>query len=179
MAFKLKRFKDFISTFDIPKNINGGKSLVLDGVDLSKFAVSLIEYCESQGVNLTPLPKITFSDDAHKKDQGNFFSRTGYYEPSDNSIHIIYKNRHPKDVLRTLAHELIHHSQRLKGIVKKGALSQMERDPGFSSKIMYMDNHPEKSYLEGDAFLRSNLLFRSWHDQMAHKFGHTKNQWEN
>lgn len=33
----------------------------------------------------------------------------------DGSIKVVSKNRHPIDTMRTLAHELIHHKQRLNG----------------------------------------------------------------
>ncbi len=39
----------------------------------------------------------------------------GTYSPTTNEIIIVKGNRHPADVLRTLAHELVHHKQREDG----------------------------------------------------------------
>lgn len=39
----------------------------------------------------------------------------GTYNPQENVIVIVKANRHPVDVLRTLAHELVHHKQRENG----------------------------------------------------------------
>jgi len=35
----------------------------------------------------------------------------GRYEPEQNTIWLVTKGRHPKDALRTLAHELVHYQQ--------------------------------------------------------------------
>lgn len=42
----------------------------------------------------------------------------GGYNPSEKSIKVITKNRHPMDIFRTVAHELIHHKQNLEGRIK-------------------------------------------------------------
>lgn len=42
----------------------------------------------------------------------------GGYNPAEKSIKIATKNRHPMDVFRTLAHELVHHKQNLDGRIK-------------------------------------------------------------
>ena len=36
----------------------------------------------------------------------------GAYHPQSNTIYLVAKGRHPKDVFRTLAHELVHYKQR-------------------------------------------------------------------
>jgi hypothetical protein len=41
--------------------------------------------------------------------------RTASYNPSNGKIKLFYLNRHPKDVLRSLAHELTHHKQYCEG----------------------------------------------------------------
>jgi hypothetical protein len=39
----------------------------------------------------------------------------GSYSPSDKAITVIAAGRHTADILRTLAHELVHHKQNLEG----------------------------------------------------------------
>lgn len=41
--------------------------------------------------------------------------KTAYYDPSNMQIKLFYMDRHPKDVLRSLAHELMHHKQNCDG----------------------------------------------------------------
>jgi len=36
----------------------------------------------------------------------------GYFDPATDSIHVVYANRNEMDIMRTLAHELVHHRQR-------------------------------------------------------------------
>lgn len=45
----------------------------------------------------------------------------GRYDPKDKSLSLVIANRHPIDVLRTLAHELTHHKQNLAGELTAGA----------------------------------------------------------
>lgn len=58
------------------------------------------------------LPKIfiTYNED-EAKDNTSF----GRYAPYDSEIKVVGINRNLADILRTLGHELIHHSQSLKG----------------------------------------------------------------
>jgi Zn-dependent peptidase ImmA (M78 family) len=58
------------------------------------------------------------------KFEGNDYSAQhltfGTYQPDADEIVIVKGNRHPVDVLRTLAHELVHHKQRLDGKALNG-----------------------------------------------------------
>lgn len=47
----------------------------------------------------------------------------GGYNPKTQKIHITTKNRHPMDVLRTIAHELVHHKQNEEGRIADVAVS--------------------------------------------------------
>jgi hypothetical protein len=40
---------------------------------------------------------------------------TGYYDPETMEIHVYTTGRHPKDILRSIAHELVHHNQNENG----------------------------------------------------------------
>jgi hypothetical protein len=63
-------------------------------------------------LHLDKLPKITLSDDSQEAID---LRSWGGYRPSDKSIHIVIAKRHPADVFRTLAHELVHYKQDLDG----------------------------------------------------------------
>ena len=45
--------------------------------------------------------------------------RTAMYNPSSSSVYIYATNRHPKDLLRSIAHELMHHKQKEQGKLGK------------------------------------------------------------
>lgn len=61
-----------------------------------------------------------------KDDPGNaskLLGKTGYYDPNSMEIHIFTTGRHPKDILRSIAHELVHHMQNDKGELEQGGYS--------------------------------------------------------
>ena len=66
-----------------------------------------------QQLKLSALPSIKFekSLQSHRTDHQTF----GYFDPNTDEIHVAVGRRHIMDTLRTLAHELVHHSQRLRG----------------------------------------------------------------
>ena len=65
-----------------------------------KFAVNEL------GINKIPTVKFSY-DTNESQTRGTF----GYFDPNANHIWIYIKNRNTADILRTLAHELIHHKQ--------------------------------------------------------------------
>ena len=70
---------------------------------MSKFLV-----IAKEEIGLEKLPKIHWSwDDKIAPDSPSF----GRFTHTDQSIKIIMRNRHPIDIMRTLAHELVHYKQ--------------------------------------------------------------------
>ena len=66
----------------------------------------------SKKLGIKSLPKMRLE----KEPMTNSF---GGYNPGENSIIVISKNRHPMDVFRTVAHELVHHKQNEDGRLGK------------------------------------------------------------
>ena len=56
---------------------------------------------------------VYFVDD--KDNASDALGKTAMYNPSTNSVYVYVTNRHPKDVLRSVAHELMHHKQNCDG----------------------------------------------------------------
>ena len=113
--------------------------------DLQDSIHSLMEFM-SKKIRIKPFPEIHLNGD----EQDGLFIRTGYYEPSKKSVTLFVDGRHPKDILRSLAHELIHHNQNL-------------RDPDFDwggGGDLEQDDRLRK--LEGEAYLKGNIYFREW-----------------
>ena len=80
--------------------------------------------------------------------------KTGYYDPSAFQIVIFTDSRHPKDILRSLSHELVHHGQNCSGQFDE--MGPMEHG--------YAQSNPHLRSMEEDAFLRGNMIFRDWCD---------------
>ena len=78
---------------------------------LRKYCEEIEEFMRHSGLNVHPYPEINFD----WSEQNGLFIRTGYYTPEDRQVTVFCKNRHPKDILRSFAHEMIHHYQNLEG----------------------------------------------------------------
>ena len=63
-------------------------------------------------INISPLPKVTFIEDDVENAQ-EILGKTAFYNPDQREIVLYTLYRHPKDVLRSYAHEMIHHIQNL------------------------------------------------------------------
>ena len=105
-----------------------------------------------KNMGFTKPPTIVF-----QSDQGNaqkLLGKTAHYDPTTNHIVVYVTGRHPKDVLRSLSHELVHHAQNCRG--EFGNIP--ETTPGYAQK----DNHLRK--MEEEAYKVGNLCFRDWED---------------
>jgi uncharacterized ParB-like nuclease family protein len=69
-------------------------------------------------LGIIKLPKITLSNDSQEAIDMRSW---GGYMPNKKAIHIVTAKRHPADIFRTLAHELVHYKQDLEGRLKPGS----------------------------------------------------------
>ena len=97
------------------------------------------------------------SDPENAKDP---LGKTAYYDPSKMEITIFVDKRHVKDILRSLSHELVHHSQNCRGEFDSGGTTE----PGYAQKNPHMRKMEAEAYLLGNGF-----LFRDWEDQLKQK----------
>ena len=100
-------------------------------------------------------PKLFFKQD--EENAKDVFGKTAYYDPEKESITLFTLNRHPKDILRSLAHELVHHTQNLRGDLSPEKCGSM--GPGYAQT----DDHMRE--MEREAYERGNLCFRDWEDK--------------
>ena len=61
------------------------------------------------------LPEVIYKEPDDHGEQPSF----GGYSPGDKKMVVMTKNRHPMDIFRTVAHELVHHKQNLDGRLGK------------------------------------------------------------
>jgi hypothetical protein len=114
--------------------------------------VSLSKYMIDNGMNIKPLPKIkVISDD--KDNASNLLGKTAYYNPTDKSITLYTMDRHPKDILRSFSHEMVHHEQNLDGKLNNINTTNTNEDGAL----------PE---IEREAYEKGNMMLRNWEDSL-------------
>ena len=107
--------------------------------------------------NIRTTPKLVLRQD--KENGAMTLGRTAFYDPSELKIVLFISGRHPKDILRSFAHELIHHVQNERGDLQLGDSS----DPQYAQK----DDHLRK--MEMEAYLKGNMLMRDFEDNFKYQ----------
>ena len=144
--FKVDKDKDKIVISNISK-----KGLEHD-TDFIEKLISLTDYMMDH-INIEPLPDVNFVED-DIKNADDFFGKTAYYNPNDKSITLYTLKRHPKDVLRSFAHEMVHHKQNLEGKLKNIEGYNINEDD-------YLKELEREAYEYGNG-----LLFRGWENSI-------------
>ena len=77
---------------------------------------------------------VFFVDDKEngEKDLG----KTAMYNPDTKSVYIYATNRHPKDMMRSCAHELMHHKQNIAGELGKITPEEAERESNEAGYLL-------------------------------------------
>ena len=118
---------------------------------LKKMAEDFFPYAEKQMWFDQPVSVIFQSDSDNAQ---NMLGKTAHYDPMEMAITLFTDNRHPKDILRSLSHELVHHTQNCRGDFDH----EMDTSPGYAQK----DDHLRD--MEREAYEQGNLVFRDWED---------------
>ena len=116
--------------------------------DFKPLIRSLTLSMEKDGLILKPYPKIIFKHDEEANAE-DFFGKTAYYDPNNNEVVLYTLGRHPKDIMRSYAHELIHVHQ-----------NHEDRLGDIKTDNINADKHLEN--LEREAYETGNIMFRSW-----------------
>ena len=99
-------------------------------------------------------PKLFLRNDT--KNGGDPLGKTGFYDPHNESITLYTTNRHPKDIMRSLAHELMHHTQKCNGDFD---------NVGNVGEQGYAQNDPHMRTMEIQAY-KASIVFRDWEDSL-------------
>jgi hypothetical protein len=99
-----------------------------------------------------------------ERNGSKILGKTGEYDPAKKKIVIYVANRHPKDIMKTFSHELVHHTQNCRGDFEKASM----REHGYAQK----DEHLRE--MEREAYEQGNLIFRDWEDGI--KYGSKRNE---
>jgi hypothetical protein len=95
---------------------------------------------------------IVFQSD--KSNSMKMLGKTAYYDPAAHEVYLYVDGRHPKDVMRSLSHELVHHAQNCRGEFSVDD----ETGPG------YAQTNPHMRKMEREAYTKGNLIFRDFED---------------
>ena len=97
-------------------------------------------------------PRVFLRDDPHNAQDP--LGKTAYYDPQQMSVTLYINGRHPKDVMRSLSHELVHHMQNCNG--------QFDNTGDMGEG--YAQNDPHLREMEREAYELGNLCLRDWTD---------------
>lgn len=111
----------------------------------------------SEQVEIMPLPKVVLRQDSEESD--DFLGKTAYYDPTTCTVVLYTAGRHPKDVVRSYAHEMIHHYQNLQGRLQSEA---GETDP------KYAQTNKNLRKIEAEAYMKGNMFFRDYCDNIKY-----------
>ena len=121
-------------------------------IDIKGKIDQLTQHMLDKGYNIEPLPTVEFVD-GDSENARDFFGKTAYYNPNNNTIVLYTEGRHPKDIVRSFSHEMIHHIQNLEN--RLGDVS--------TTNTMEDDNIDK---LEQEANLKGTMTFRNWTDSL-------------
>jgi hypothetical protein len=144
--------EDKNNIFDLVSPILNENATYSKDIDYKQMIVNLTNYMIKQGKNIEPLPKVKFIN-GDSKNAKNFLGKTAYYEPSTQTIVLYTEGRHPKDIVRSFSHEMVHHTQFLE-----------DRLGDVSTTNTMEDDNINK--LEQEANLKGTMTFRNWTDSL-------------
>jgi len=93
-------------------------------------------------------PKLFLRHDAGNAK--NPLGKTAFYDPSAESVTLYVSGRHPKDILRSLGHELVHHKQNCDGEFSDSD----DMGPGYAQRDPHLRDMEEKANRDGSMCLR-------------------------
>ncbi len=134
--------------------------------DLTEMLEDFVPFAQER-LQYNKEPSLVFESDP--QNAKNTLGKTAYYEPASMQITVLVDDRHPKDILRSFSHELVHHAQNCDG--------QFDNLGSMGEGYAQSDDHLRK--MEEDAYLRGNMTFRDWEDnykQTNRAFGNSLNE---
>ena len=131
--------------FQVENNSN------IDITDLTDIITQFMPFSQERLEFDQPVSLIFQSDD----DNANkLLGKTAFYSPEELSVTVFVDGRHPKDILRSLSHELVHHAQNCRGEFD----SSDDCGPGYAQQNPHLRN------MEIEAYKQGNLIFRDFED---------------
>ena len=125
---------------------------------LHKMVDAYFPYAKKEMGFDVPVTVTLVSDSKNSK---NPLGKTAYYDPSNYEVVLYTDNRHPKDIMRSLSHELVHHKQNC-----NGELEGITGEQGYAQT-----EHGHR--IEEEAYSLGNTCFRNWEDSVKKQINET------
>jgi len=140
-----------LSGINLSQSLNENASYSKD-INIKEKILELTKHMLAKGMNIQPLPKVKFIN-GDNENAREFLGKTAYYNPETQTIILYTEGRHPKDIVRSFSHEMIHHIQNLE-----------DRLGDVSTTNTMEDDNIDK--LEQEANLKGTMTFRNWTDSL-------------
>jgi hypothetical protein len=147
-SFK-KDKNNILESINLSQSLNENASYSKD-INIKEKILELTKHMLAKGMNIQPLPKVKFIN-GDSENAREFLGKTAYYDPNNFTIILYTEGRHPKDIVRSFSHEMIHHIQNLE-----------DRLGDVSTTNTMEDDNIDK--LEQEANLIGTTTFRNWTD---------------
>tara|TARA_R110000824_G_scaffold73866_2_gene187976 strand:+ start:1735 stop:2721 length:987 start_codon:yes stop_codon:yes gene_type:complete len=95
---------------------------------------------------------IVFQSD--EENSSRMLGKTAHYDPAGMEVVLYVDGRHPKDIMRSLSHELVHHAQNCRGDFANNSATP----EGYAQEDPHLRN------MEREAYTKGNLIFRDYED---------------
>ena len=125
-------------------------------IDIIKPLISKFMPFAQKRMGFDKPPRLFLRSDVSNAD--NPLGKTAYYDPNEQKVVLYVTGRHPKDVMRSLSHELVHHTQNCRG----------DFDNVHEMGDGYAQNDAHLREMEREAYETGNLCFRDWEDSIKH-----------
>ena len=125
-------------------------------IDIIKPLISKFMPFAQKRMGFAKPPRLFLRSDVSNADDP--LGKTAYYDPNEQKIVLYVTGRHPKDVMRSLSHELVHHTQNCRG----------DFDNVHEMGDGYAQNDAHLREMEREAYETGNLCFRDWEDSIKH-----------
>ena len=163
LAFKVLRRSGYVEDLNklltqsydnimtLPESLNENATYTKK-INLIDRLATLTQHMIDRGMNIEPLPKLEFID-GDSENASEFLGKTAYYDPNTQTIVLYTEGRHPKDITRSYAHEMIHHIQNLEGRLGDIRTTNTQEDDHLND-------------IEAEANLKGTMTFRNWTDSL-------------
>jgi hypothetical protein len=121
-------------------------------INVKEKILELTKHMLAKGMNIKPLPKVKFVN-GDSNNAREFLGKTAYYDPNNFTITLYTEGRHPKDIVRSFSHEMIHHIQNLENRLGDVSTTNTTEDDNIDK-------------LEQEANLKGTMTFRNWTDSL-------------
>lgn len=110
-------------------------------------------------LNFKRPPKLFLKRDSENSNCA--LGKTAHYDPQQSSVTVFITGRHPKDIIRSFAHELVHHCQNERGDLAPEKMKTLTKN--------YAQENDHMRNMEKEAYLLGNMCFRDWEDSLDDK----------